>query len=94
MTEFFKALGNPTRIRILFILMEREACAGELAEQLSLTQSSVSHQLNLLRSNKLVKCRRDGKWIIYSLADAHVQMVVEKGIEHVLNLRLPAQKKI
>ena len=94
LSEFFKVLGNPTRIRILFILMEREACAGELAERLSITQSAVSHQLNLLRSSKLIKYRRDGKWIVYSLADTHVRMVVEKGVEHVLDLRVTAQKNV
>lgn len=77
-------LGNPTRIRILLLLMEQDICVSDLAEQLGLTQSAVSHQLNLLKSNKLVKRRRDGKMIFYTLVDEHVQMVVEKGAEHIL----------
>ena len=83
LTEFFKMLGNPTRIRILFLLMEQDANVGDLAEQLGITQSAVSHQLNLLKSNKLVRRRRDGKIIFYALVDEHVQMVIEKGAEHI-----------
>ncbi len=84
LTEFFKMLGNPTRIRILLLLMEQDSCVGDLAEQLGITQSAVSHQLNLLKSNKLVRRRRDGKMIFYTLVDEHVQMVLEKGTEHIL----------
>ncbi len=83
LTEFFKMLGNPTRIRILLLLMEQDANVSVLAEQLGMTQSAVSHQLNLLKSNKLVKQRRDGKMIFYALADKHVEMVIEKGAEHI-----------
>ncbi len=83
LTEFFKMLGNPTRIRILLLLMEQDANVSDLAEQLGMTQSAVSHQLNLLKSNKLVKRRRDGKMIFYALADEHVEMVIEKGTEHI-----------
>lgn len=83
LTEFFKMLGNPTRIRILLLLMEQDAHVSDLAEQLGMTQSAVSHQLNLLKSNKLVKRRRDGKMIFYALADEHVEMVIEKGAEHI-----------
>lgn len=83
LTEFFKVLGNPTRIRILLLLMEQDANVSDLAEQLGMTQSAVSHQLNLLKSNKLVRRRRDGKMIFYALVDKHVQMVIEKGTEHI-----------
>lgn len=83
LTEFFKLLGNPTRIRILLRLMERESCVSDLAERLGMTQSAVSHQLNLLKSNKLVRRRRDGKMIFYALVDEHVRMVVKKGAEHI-----------
>lgn len=76
LTEFFKMLGDPTRIRILFLLMEQDANVGDLAERLGITQSAVSHQLNLLRSNKLVRRRRDGKMIFYALVDEHVQMKI------------------
>ncbi len=84
LTEFFKVLGSPTRIRILLLLMEQDSCVSDLAEQLDMTQSAVSHQLNLLKSNKLVRCHRDGKMIFYTLVDEHVQMIVEKGVEHIL----------
>ncbi|MCI8613969.1 ArsR family transcriptional regulator [Parablautia intestinalis] len=76
-------LGNPTRIRILLLLMEQDANVSVLAEQLGMTQSAVSHQLNLLKSNKLVKRRRDGKMIFYAIVDEHVQMIIEKGTEHI-----------
>ena len=83
LTEFFKMLGNPARIRILLLLMEQDANVSVLAEQLGMTQSAVSHQLNLLKSNKLVRRRRDGKMIFYTLVDEHVQMILEKGTEHI-----------
>ena len=84
LTEFFKLLGDPTRIHILFLLMERDACVSDLADRLGLTQSAVSHQLSLLKANKLVRQRRDGKMIFYTLVDDHVRMVIEKGTEHIL----------
>ena len=83
LTEFFKVLGNPTRIRILLLLMEQDANVSVLAEQLGMTQSAVSHQLNLLKSNKLVRRRKDGKMIFYALVDEHVRMVIEKGTEYI-----------
>ena len=76
-------LGNPTRIRILLLLMEQDANVSDLAERLGMTQSAVSHQLNLLKSNKMVRRRRDGKMIFYTLVDEHVQMILEKGTEHI-----------
>ena len=84
LTEFFKALGTPTRVRILLVLMEQDACVSDLADRLGLTHSAVSHQLSLLKANKLVRRRRDGKMIFYTLVDDHVRMVIEKGTEHVL----------
>ena len=84
LTEFFKVLGNPTRIHLLFLLMEQEACVSDLANRLGLTQSAVSHQLSLLKANKLVRQRRSGKMIFYTLVDDHVRTVIEKGTEHVL----------
>ena len=85
LTEFFKMLGNPTRIHILLLLMEQDGCVSSLAEQLGMTQSAVSHQLSLLKSNKLVKRRRDGKMIFYTLVDDHVRLVMKKGMEHILD---------
>ena len=84
LTEFFKMLGDPTRIRLLFLLMERDACVSDLASQLGMTISAVSHQLSLLKANKLVKQRRSGKMIFYTLVDDHVRMVLETGTEHIL----------
>lgn len=83
LTEFFKMLGNPIRIHILLLLMEQDGCVSSLAEQLGMTQSAVSHQLSLLKCNKLVKRRRDGKMIFYTLVDDHVRLVMKKGMEHI-----------
>lgn len=81
--DFFRMLGNPTRIRILLLLMEQDANVSDLAEQLGMTQSAVSHQLNLLKSNKLVKRYKDGKMVFYALVDKNVSKVIEEG-RHIL----------
>lgn len=83
LAELFKAFGDPTRIRILFVLFEAEVCVCDLAAALSMTPSAVSHQLKLLRGMKLVKSRREGKSIFYSLADTHVRTIIHQGMEHV-----------
>lgn len=93
LTEFFKMLGNPTRIRILCFLKNREACVTEIAKQLELTQSTVSHQLNLLRFGKLVRQRRAGKTIIYSLNSDHILATAEKGMDFALGLKSHSRKK-
>jgi len=83
LAELFKVFGDSTRIRILFELFDKEVSVGELAESLNMTQSAVSHQLKVLKQAKLVKARRDGKSIFYSLADEHVHTIIEMGIEHI-----------
>ena len=74
--ELFKVFGDSTRIRILFVLFETEVCVCDLAQVLNMTQSAISHQLKILKQNKLVKSRRDGKSIFYSLADDHVRTII------------------
>ena len=83
LAELFKVFGDSTRIRILFVLFEAEVCVCDLAQALSMTQSAVSHQLNILKRNKLVKSRREGKSVFYSLADDHVRTIVSQGMEHI-----------
>ena len=83
LAELFKVFGDSTRIRILFVLFEAEVCVCDLAEHLQMTQSAVSHQLKILKQNKLVKSRREGKSIFYSLADDHVRTIIDQGLEHV-----------
>jgi ArsR family transcriptional regulator len=80
---FFKVLGDGTRIRIIWALDTRELCVCDLANVLGMTVSAVSHQLGTLRAAKLVKCRREGKTVFYSLADAHVRGMLHAGLEHV-----------
>ena len=81
--ELFKVFGDSTRIRILFVLFEAEVCVCDLAETLHMTQSAISHQLKILKQSKLVKSRREGKSIFYSLADAHVKTIIAQGLEHI-----------
>ena len=83
LAELFKLFGDESRLRILFALKEQELCVDELAEKLSMSQSAVSHQLRILKSGDLVQGRRDGKRIIYSLADDHVHTIIAQGTEHV-----------
>lgn len=83
LSDLFKVLGDTTRLRILEILTEGELAVGEIADQLQMTTSAISHQLRLLKSNKLVKNRRDGKNILYSLDDQHVLEILTIGLEHV-----------
>ena len=83
LAELFKVFGDSTRIRILFVLFEAEVCVCDLAEALHMTQSAISHQLRILKQNKLVKGRREGKSIFYSLADDHVRTIIAQGREHI-----------
>ena len=83
LAELFKVFGDSTRIRILFVLFEAEVCVCDLAEALNMTQSAVSHQLKILKQSKLVKARREGKSVFYSLADQHVRAIIAQGREHI-----------
>ena len=84
LAELFKIFGDATRIRILFVLFEAEVCVCDLAETLNMTQSAISHQLRILKQSRLVKSRREGKSIFYSLADEHVRTIVAQGQEHIV----------
>ena len=83
LAELFKVFGDSTRIRILFVLFEAEVCVCGLASALNMTQSAISHQLRILKQNKLVKSRREGKSVFYSLADDHVRTIINQGREHI-----------
>lgn len=83
LAELFKVFGDSTRIRILFVLFEAEVCVCDLAKVLNMTQSAISHQLRILKQNKLVNSRRDGKSVFYSLADGHVRTIIAQGREHI-----------
>ncbi len=83
LAELFKVFGDSTRIRILFLLFEDEYCVNDLADALNMTQSAVSHQLKILKVNRLIKSRRDGKQMYYSLADDHVRTIISMGREHI-----------
>lgn len=83
LAELFKVFGDSTRIRILFQLFDKELSVGELADLLNMNQSAVSHQLKVLKQAKLVKNRRNGKSIIYSLDDEHVRTIIAMGIDHI-----------
>ena len=83
LAELFKALGDPTRVKILFSLLTRELCVCDLAAVIGASESAVSHQLRLLRTQKLVKFRREGKILYYSLDDDHIERLFAQGLEHV-----------
>ncbi len=83
LAELFKVFGDSTRVKILYALFERELCVQEIADLLSLSQSSVSHQLRILKDAKLVRFRREGKSMYYSLDDDHVRAIISMGMEHV-----------
>ena len=83
LAELFKVFGDSTRIRILFVLSMTEMCVCDLAEALNMTASAISHQLRILKQNKLVKNRREGKTVFYALDDDHVRTIIDQGMEHV-----------
>lgn len=83
LAELFKIFGDSTRIKILYVLFESEMCVCDIAQLLGMTQSAISHQLRALKQSKLVKYRREGKTVFYSLADSHVRTILDQGIEHV-----------
>ena len=83
LTELFRIFGDSTRIRILYVLFESEMCVRDIAQLLGMTQSAISHQLRALKNARLVKARRDGKTVFYSLSDDHVKTIIDQGIEHV-----------
>ena len=83
LADLFKIFGDTTRIKILYALFESEMCVCAIAELLKMTQSAISHQLCVLKKNALVTSRREGKTVIYSLADDHVRLIIGQGYEHI-----------
>lgn len=83
LAELFKIFGDSTRLKILYALLEGELCVCDLAGLMAVSQSAVSHQLRVLKNSKLVKFRRSGKTIYYSLADSHVESMLSQGMEHI-----------
>ena len=79
----FKGFSDVTRVQILSLLVDGEVCVNDIAQSLSMTQSAISHQLRILKQMHLIKYRRDGKNILYSLADDHVLTILQMGLEHV-----------
>ena len=84
LADLFKVFGDSTRLRIMYTLAESEKNVLSIAEELGMEQSTISHQLRILRANKLVRGRREGKQIWYSLDDDHVKKIIEMGLDHVL----------
>ena len=81
--ELFKVFGDSTRTKILTVLFESEMCVCDICELLSMTKSAISHQLRVLRQSKLVKARKSGKEVFYSLADNHVETIFKMAVDHV-----------
>ena len=82
LAELFKVFGDSTRIKILYVLFQSEMCVCDIAQLLNMSQSAISHQLRVLKQAQLVKYRREGKTVFYSLADAHVNTILNQGLEH------------
>ncbi len=83
LADLFKVFGDPTRIKVLYLLLKGELCVNDIAASLGMSQSSISHQLKVLKQHRLVKFRRDGKTIFYSLDDDHVVNILSQGLEHI-----------
>lgn len=83
LTELFRIFGDSTRVRILYVLFVSEMCVCDIARLLGMTQSAISHQLKGLKNARLIKSRREGKTVFYSLADNHVSAIIDQGLEHV-----------
>ena len=83
LAELFKVFGDSTRVKILYALFEREMCVCDIAQVLGMSISAISHQLRVLKQARLVKYRREGKTVFYSLSDDHVRSIIDQGIGHV-----------
>lgn len=83
LADFFKAFGDSTRIKILSALFQAEMCVGDIAAALGMTSSAISHQLRVLKQSKLVRYRKDGKMVYYSLDDDHVKEIFRQGLDHI-----------
>jgi len=84
LADFFKVFGDSTRIKLLHVMLNAEMCVGNIAHLLDMSQSAVSHQLRVLKQNRLVKTRKDGKQVYYSLNDDHVKLIFDQGLAHIL----------
>ena len=82
--DLFKGFADPTRVHILSLLQQQELCVTDIADAVEISQSAMSHQLRILKQMHLIKYRREGKNILYSLADDHVKTILQMGLEHVL----------
>ncbi len=83
LAEFFKVFGDATRLKILYVLLSAEMCVYDIAAVLGMSQSAISHQLRVLKQMDLVKHRREGKTIFYSLADGHIVTILSQGLDHI-----------
>lgn len=83
LADLYKIFADSTRIKILYVLLESEMCVCDIAQLLNMSQSAISHQLRVLKASRLVKNRRDGKTVFYSLSDDHIKTILDQGLEHI-----------
>lgn len=83
LSELFKVFGDSTRVKILCVLLETEMCVNDIADLLGMSMSAISHQLRVLKASQLIKFRREGRTVFYSLADDHVRTIISQGLDHV-----------
>ena len=88
LSDLFKVFGDSTRIRIINVLFDNELCVGDIADKLNISQSAISHQLRILKSSKLVKYKKEGTLIYYSLDDDHVEKIFKMGCEHINEMQI------
>lgn len=83
LADFYRVFGDSTRIKILYVLLQSEMCVYDIASLLGMTQSAISHQLRVLKQMQLVKFRKEGKIVFYSLSDSHIENILSQGMEHI-----------
>lgn len=84
LAELYKVFGDSTRIKILYVLLESEMCVCDIASLLKMSMSAISHQLRVLKQSHLIKYRKEGKTVFYSLADGHVRTIISQGMDHIM----------
>lgn len=92
LSELFKVFGDPTRLKIIYALLKKELCVCDIAEVVNMSQSSVSHQLRVLKSADLVKYRKEGKTVYYSLDDNHIELIFNSGLSHMIHKSINSEE--
>lgn len=93
LAKLFKVFGEQSRVKILYTISKKEACVLQIAEKLNMNHSAVSHQLKILKNNRLVRSRKEGKMVYYSIDDSHINNIFYQGLEHIMEVREEKKSK-